>query len=325
MYSVIGQSEINGSDDFITCQSNHTTSFAVLMQFNERPIPAVHDRVMDSMTKAFTAVSIVSLFITISIFLMFETLRNSERYQIHIHLAASLMVALCLFLIGMEMTNNKIVCTVIAMLLHFLFLSVFGWMMVEGINLYFKIVKVYGSEKNRMPLYIGIGYGIPAAIVIISGALKFDNYTSPTSCWLDVQSGLIWAFGAPAIAVILINSVLLLLIGRIIFKAVVGTKADGTRASLKGTLILTPLLGITWVFGYMSLTGAAIVFQYLFVICNSLQGFFIFMAYCALSKEVQNHIKTAVDRHRNQVEPRTNTLMTEDTKLADVKSKYPTN
>ena len=66
------------------------------------------------------------------------------------------------------------------MILHFTFLSVFGWMLAEGINLYFKIVKVYGAEKNRMPLYIFLGYGIPAATVIISGAVKFDSYTSQT-------------------------------------------------------------------------------------------------------------------------------------------------
>ena len=57
------------------------------------------------------------------------------------------------------------------------------------------------------------------------------------------------------------------------------------RASLKGTLILTPLLGSTWIFGFLS-NGDSIVFQYLFVILTSLQGFFIFMMYCVLNKEV---------------------------------------
>ena len=75
---------------------------------------------------------------------------------------------------------SQIVCTAIAMTLHFSFLSVFGWMLTEGINLYFKIVKVYGAEKNRMPLYVLLGYGVPAAIVIISGAVKYDSYTSQT-------------------------------------------------------------------------------------------------------------------------------------------------
>ena len=74
----------------------------------------------------------------------------------------------------------QIVCTAIAMILHFTFLTVFGWMLAEGVDLYFKIVKVYGAEKNRMPLYIGLGYGVPAVIVIISGAVQFDSYTSQT-------------------------------------------------------------------------------------------------------------------------------------------------
>ncbi len=66
------------------------------------------------------------------------------------------------------------------MVLHFLFLSVFGWMLVEGLSMFYKIVVVYGSEKNRWPLYLGIGYGIPALVVGISGAVKYNKYTSPT-------------------------------------------------------------------------------------------------------------------------------------------------
>uniref|UniRef100_K1PRH9 Uncharacterized protein n=1 Tax=Magallana gigas TaxID=29159 RepID=K1PRH9_MAGGI len=34
---------------------------------------------------------------------------------------------------------------------------------------------------------------------------------------------------------------------------------------------LLPTLGLTWVFGVLSLGGAAVVFQYLFAIFNSLQ------------------------------------------------------
>ena len=69
-------------------------------------------------------------------------------------------------------------CNIIAMLLHYLFLSVFGWMLVEGINLYYKIVKVYGSEKNRLPLYFGIGWGMPAPIVITSAGVRFHSYSA---------------------------------------------------------------------------------------------------------------------------------------------------
>ena len=64
------------------------------------------------------------------------------------------------------------------MLLHYIFLTVFGWMLVEGINLYFKIVKVYGAEKNRLPFYFGIGWGLPVPIVIISAGIRFSSYSA---------------------------------------------------------------------------------------------------------------------------------------------------
>ena len=65
------------------------------------------------------------------------------------------------------------------MSLHYTFLSVFGWMLVEGINLYMKIVRVYGAEKSHLPLYCGIGWGVPAVVVAVSGGLKYDEYTMP--------------------------------------------------------------------------------------------------------------------------------------------------
>lgn len=43
------------------------------------------------------------------------------------------------------------------------------------------------------------------------------------------------------------------------------------RSGLRGMCALLPTLGLTWVFGVLSLGGAAVVFQYLFSIFNSLQ------------------------------------------------------
>lgn len=41
--------------------------------------------------------------------------------------------------------------------------------------------------------------------------------------------------------------------------------------SLKSFVILTPLLGLTWVFGLLAVTDAGLVFQYIFTILNSTQ------------------------------------------------------
>ena len=60
------------------------------------------------------------------------------------------------------------------------------------------------------------------------------------------------------------------------------------RSGIKSAVVLFPLLGVTWLFGILALDRKTIVFQYLFAIFNSLQGFFIFIFHCLLNSEVRS-------------------------------------
>ena len=70
-----------------------------------------------------------------------------------------------------------------------------------------------------------------------------------------------------------INSVLL---ARVVHE-ILRMQADKTshlervRQGVKACAVLFPLLGLTWVFGVLSVTDAGLVFQYIFTIFNSLQ------------------------------------------------------
>ena len=44
-------------------------------------------------------------------------------------------------------------------LLHYLLLASFFWMLVEGLHLYFYIVRVFTFELRNMKLYLVIGWG----------------------------------------------------------------------------------------------------------------------------------------------------------------------
>lgn len=50
-------------------------------------------------------------------------------------------------------------CKILAILLHFFFLSAFAWMLVEGFHLYSMVIKVFGSEESKHLYYYGIGWG----------------------------------------------------------------------------------------------------------------------------------------------------------------------
>ena len=70
----------------------------------------------------------------------------------------------------------QIACKVVAMVLHYFFLSSFTWMMVEGIALYFSCTRgLYNHGDMRMK-YCFVGWGIPLVIVVISIGAEFPHY-----------------------------------------------------------------------------------------------------------------------------------------------------
>lgn len=64
-------------------------------------------------------------------------------------------------------------------------------------------------------------------------------------------------------------------------------KRTTSYESVRMALAVLVLLGLTWVFGALAIGSARIVFEYLFCIFNSLQGFFIFVFHCLRQKDVQ--------------------------------------
>ncbi|KAL6473304.1 hypothetical protein MHYP_G00194920 [Metynnis hypsauchen] len=55
---------------------------------------------------------------------------------------------------------------------------------------------------------------------------------------------------------------------------------------------LLVILGLTWGFAFFAWGPVNLAFMYLFAICNSLQGFFIFVFYCAAKENVRNQWRT---------------------------------
>jgi hypothetical protein len=69
-------------------------------------------------------------------------------------------------------------------------------------------------------------------------------------------------------------------------KATVCTKLRKARIGLKGSAVLLPILGLTWVFGLLVFNRDTVVFKYLFAIFNSLQGLMIFVFHVLINKKV---------------------------------------
>ncbi|KAJ7422124.1 hypothetical protein WISP_39467 [Willisornis vidua] len=145
----------------IACQCNHITSFAVLMDISKRENGEVLP--LKIVTYTTVSISLAALLITFILLVLIRTLR-SNLHSIHKNLVAALFFSELVFLIGINQTENPFVCTVIAILLHYFYMSTFAWMFVEQLHIYRMLTEVRNINYGHMRFYYVVGWGIPAII-----------------------------------------------------------------------------------------------------------------------------------------------------------------
>ncbi|XP_078069721.1 adhesion G protein-coupled receptor B3 [Mustelus asterias] len=262
---------------------------------------------------------------------------RSERSIILINFCFSIISSNILIVVGQTQTRNKGVCTMTTALLHFFFLASFCWVLTEAWQSY---MAVTGKIRTRLirKRFLCLGWGLPALVVAISmGFTKAKGYGTSNYCWLSLEGGLLYAFVGPAAAVVLVNMVIGILVfnklvsrdgildkklkhrggqmsephsgltlkcskcGVVSTTALSATTASNAMASLWSSCVVLPLLALTWMSAVLAMTDKrSILFQILFAVFDSLQGFVIVMVHCVLRREVQDAVRC---RLRNCQDP----------------------
>uniref|UniRef100_A0A4W4EXA3 G-protein coupled receptors family 2 profile 2 domain-containing protein n=1 Tax=Electrophorus electricus TaxID=8005 RepID=A0A4W4EXA3_ELEEL len=262
---------------------------------------------------------------------------RSERSIILINFCLSIICSNILILVGQTQTHNAGVCTMTTAFLHFFFLASFCWVLTEAWQSY---MAVTGKVRTRLirKRFLCLGWGLPALVVAISmGFTKAKGYGTPQYCWLSLEGGLLYAFVGPAAAVVLVNMVIGILVfnklvsrdgildkklkhragqmsephtgltlkcakcGVVSTTALSATTASNAMASLWSSCVVLPLLALTWMSAVLAMTDKrSILFQILFAVFDSLQGFVIVMVHCILRREVQDAFRC---RLRNCQDP----------------------
>uniref|UniRef100_A0A671LW64 Adhesion G protein-coupled receptor L2-like n=1 Tax=Sinocyclocheilus anshuiensis TaxID=1608454 RepID=A0A671LW64_9TELE len=280
-----------------TCSCSHLTNFAILMAHRDaHGVGSVHELLLTVITRMGIAVSLVCLAISIFTFCFFRGLQ-SDRNTIHKNLCINLFIAELLFLVGINMTEPPIVCSVIAGVLHFFFLSAFAWMCLEAVQLFLMLVEVFESEFSRRKYYYASGYLLPCVVVGISAAIDYKSYGTRKACWLRVDNHFIWSFIGPVTFIIMLNLIFLVVTMYKMVKHSMSMKPDssrlesirpvGFRSWVFGAFALLCLVCLTWSFGLFFLNDSSVIMAYLFTIFNTLQGMFIFIFHCLLQKKVR--------------------------------------
>lgn len=119
-----------------------------------------HGTALSSITIIGCTLSLFGLLITIIIHSGLAQLRRTIPSQLLLHLCAALAMALFVFLLASQASDDRSTCRAWAIGLHYLFLTAIAWMVVHGVNLYAIVVIVLSLRMGlRMKLYTIGGWG----------------------------------------------------------------------------------------------------------------------------------------------------------------------
>ncbi|XP_078311792.1 adhesion G protein-coupled receptor L2-like [Crassostrea virginica] len=290
-WDTYGGTVVEKNDTHTKCRYDHLTNLAVLVIYykTEEPMTENHERILYIMTTLGCSISIACLALTLIIYVYLRVLSN-DTVMIHANLSVALMLGQLVLVTSDGAAKYMAACKIVTALLHFFFMSAFAWMMVEGLALYFSCTRPISAYGDMRMIYVLIGWGLPAIIVLISLGSNFQDYGEGeySSCWLSIDDGLIWSFMAPMIVIVVMN---ILVLG-FVLKAFLTLRTNSKKteaarlfASFKVMVTLLPILGITWLLGI--LVPVSDVFHYLFIIGTSMQGTMIFILHCLFNNVVR--------------------------------------
>ncbi|XP_061870342.1 adhesion G protein-coupled receptor B2 isoform X1 [Colius striatus] len=285
------------------CQCRQLATFAVLAQLPR-------DLAMDpSGTPSVPlmigcAVSCMALLTLLVIYAAFWRFIKSERSIILLNFCVSILASNILILVGQSQMLSKGVCTMTAAFLHFFFLSSFCWVLTEAWQSYLAVI---GRIRTRLvrKRFLCLGWGLPALVVAVSvGFTRTKGYGTASYCWLSLEGGLLYAFVGPAAVIVLVN----MLVGIIVFNKLMArdgisdkSKKQRAGASLWSSCVVLPLLALTWMSAVLAMTDRrSILFQVLFAVFNSVQGFVIITVHGFLRREVQDVVKCQMGGCRSE-------------------------
>lgn len=152
-----------------------------------------------------------------------------------------------------------------------------------------------GRQFKRFIVYSFFAWITPLFILIILAFAEYtDIFPSPyrpgfasSPCWFKKRRSLLVFFATPLFTVMLANVIFFISSSRMIVvttQTSLKQQSKSQRRNFKLYLRLALLMGLTWVIGLIAGCIDAPFLWYLFVLLNSLQGLFIFIAFSCSSK-----------------------------------------
>ncbi|XP_056155459.1 LOW QUALITY PROTEIN: cadherin EGF LAG seven-pass G-type receptor 3 [Lampris incognitus] len=271
----------------VRCQCQRLGTFAVLMDSSQREQLEGDLETLALVTYASLCISMLALLLTVLVLSCLRGLKSNTR-SIHSNTGAAMFLSELVFLLGVNQTDQQFLCTVVAILLHYFFMSMFAWMFVEGLHIYRMQTEQRNINFGAMRFYYAIGWGVPAIITGLAVGLDPEGYGNPDFCWISIYDKLIWSFAGPIAIVILMNGGMFLIVARMsCTPSQKETKKLPIIATIRSAFLLLLVATATWLCGLMAVNNSILAFYYIFNVLCLVQGLLVLLVFTVFNSEVQ--------------------------------------
>jgi hypothetical protein len=257
------------------------------------PMASQNTNEITYITYAGCSLSVITLSISIVICRKYHIINTVHGSNLE-NLSISLILANILFLAGVGAHDNQLICTILGIILHYLWLTAFSFMSVAIIFLVKDIKKNSNQNHDQRKQSCGrnwsltlLGLTLPMVLLAPAVVLQYldieqysPNYGGSICFPTAFPANLIFVSG-PIIVSVLTNTVCLFIL--IIYIS----RKDGQAKKLRKFnsfqqvevyLRVSVITGIFWATGIISSVLKVDALDYIFVVTCSLQGFFIAIA-----------------------------------------------
>ncbi|XP_052826744.1 G-protein coupled receptor Mth2 isoform X1 [Octopus bimaculoides] len=292
---LLNQSEFSFDEDgtIIICVKNVTT---VLPKYSEAET---------YITLVGLIFSIPALAITIIIYLCIPDLHTLPG-KLLISLLSALFVAELLFLISSQVTTSTILCTSLAIVIHYSFLASFFWMNVLSFDAWYTFsgltqLRIKRNGTKRLVFYSLYAWICPLVIVTISLIFEYtpgNHGLSPEYgngiCWITNGKSLLWLFAFPVMLILCLNTTAFILTTRGLYvasKLSAKYLSEHNKLEFIVCIKLFFIMGLTWTFAFLYTFTKIEEFSLIFCILNSFIGLFICLSFLFTKIVCRNILK----------------------------------
>ena len=236
---------------------------------------------------ACTSVSLLFLAITFLTYCLFSSMRTIGGVC-NMGLVVTMFAAQALYEFGVEQNEDVIVCQIIGILIHFLWLAAVFWMNASTFVLFLKLsfpLRCRHFSDNPMKLFAfaalyanGTSALIVGLNVIVSIASRGETGYGGNICYLNTMFSKLYFFKIPLGILISINICLFIFtICRLRRHRSISSTRD-SKINLFSCVKLSVITGLVWLSSYLYEIFHITAFAYLFTLLVGSQGVLFFIA-----------------------------------------------